>query len=114
DRGISNELVDGQRAASVVLIRDGLRPGDVEVGGGDDAHIGVIPERLQVLRRDDAESDYSDTVRLAHSIPLSMMVRTLVSRRTGRLCPGVATKTRPSPHCRVQTAGDVTGRCHGW
>jgi hypothetical protein len=41
------------------------------------------------------------------------MARTLASSRTPTRSPGVLTKIRPRPHCRVQTAGEVTGRCHG-
>src|SRR5690606_26303861 len=105
---------DRQRAASVESLGHGNGAGQVQVGGRGDSHAGVVAERLEVLRGDDSESDYSDTVRLAHSIPLSMIVRTLSSRSTSGLCPGVATKMRPAPHSRVQTAGEVIGRCHGW
>ena len=42
-----------------------------------------------------------------------MMVRTLVSWRMSTWWPGVVTKIRPLPHCRVQIAGEVTSRCQG-
>ena len=51
--------------------------------------------------------------RLAQSRPRSISVRTFRSPRTPTSWPGVATKIRPFPHRRVQTAGEVTGRCQG-
>jgi hypothetical protein len=48
--------------------------------------------------------------RVAYSSPRSVMARTLGSSRTSTRPPGVLTKIRPPPHCRVQTAAEVTGR----
>ena len=41
-----------------------------------------------------------------------MMRRTDGSWTISIRWPGVETTMRPSPHCRVQTAGNVTGRLH--
>ncbi len=111
---VGDELGDRESPASGDLGGDGGRPVGVEVGDRDDAHAVQTREGVEVLPGDDSQPDYADSVRLAHSRPLSMMVRTLSSWRTSRLCPGVATKMRPLPHSRVHTAGEVTGRCHGW
>src|SRR5699024_8425467 len=114
DGGIREELVDREGAAAGHLLCPGGSTSAIQIRRGDDAHVGMLGERLEVLSRDDADPDYSDTVRLAHSIPLSMMVRTLTSRRMTGPCPGVATKMRPWPQRRVHTAGVTAGRCHGW
>src|SRR5690606_22756412 len=111
---VGDEPIQRQGTASVEPIGDRAGAGGVEIRRRGDPHAGMGSERREVLRGDDAESDYSDTVRLAHSIPLSMIRRTFASRSTSRLCPGVATKMRPAPHSRVHTAGDTIGRCHGW
>ncbi len=118
DLGVGDELVDGE-GADALLGGDGGRPCGVEVRDGDEPHGRVLPrreplERAQVRAGDRPDAHDADPQRLAHRMPLSMMVRTFGSFTTSRLCPGVDTKTRPSPHWRVHTAGQVTGRCHGW
>ena len=108
------EAVEAEDAASVDAAGRLLGTGGVEVGDRGDADAGDAGEGGEVLTRDDPEPDDAYAVRAAHSIPLSTMVRTFGSARTSGECPGVATKMRPSPQWRVHTAGDVTGRCHGW
>ncbi len=113
DLGVGDELVDGE-GAQAPLLGDGLRAGLVEIGDGDRAHRVEPFERGQVGAGDRSEADDADPQRLAHRMPLSMMVRTFGSASTPMSWPGVATKIRPWPHRRVHTAGQVTGRCHGW
>jgi hypothetical protein len=110
DLGVGDQLVDRQRPHAL-LRGDRLCAARVEVGDRDDPHGREPRERGKVLAGDRAEADDPHSQRLAHRMPLSMMVRTFGSLTVARSWPGVETKTRPLPHRRVQTAGLVTGRC---
>ncbi len=78
----------------------------------------VLSDEYNDVLADDADADDPDAERsggraphrAAHRSPRSMIVRSGCDSTTSSRCPGAETNTRPSPHCRVQIAGAVTGR----
>ncbi len=82
--GVGQQLVDRQRA-DALLLGDGCRSSRVQVGDGDQLHRVEPRKGIEILGRNGAAPDHADPQRLAHSMPLSMMVRTLLSCNTSRL-----------------------------
>ena len=82
DLGIGEELGCRHRPAAGDAFSDALRAGTVEVGDRHDAHPARLEQGVEIRARNDPESDDAYRVRAAHSIPLSMMVRTFWSAST--------------------------------
>src|SRR5229473_3599430 len=96
-----------------MLLGHRLSTGEVDVRGGDELDGLQSGEGFEVRPHNRAAADDAHVQRLAHSMPRSMMVRTCGSFRISTRWPGVQTKIRPWPHCRVHIAGEQTGRVHG-
>lgn len=108
--GEMDDYAAGFRAAGVQDLRTGLLDGSARFSSAE------APGQVwSAIAKFTAGSDaiWRDQSRAAQSRPRSMIVRTCGCRNVPRSWPGVATKTRPSPHCRVHTAGEVTSRCQG-
>ena len=117
DRGVGQHVVQGTGRHPVLGRHPLGRRGD-RVGDTDQAQVRQPRQTRQVLRGDVAAAHQRHRQRgrahrLAHSSPRLTRVLTCGTSSTSTRCPGVQTKIRPAPHCRVQTAGEVTGRCHG-